>query len=139
MNRKLLLLTLRIRAWKRRRDLFMQYLAYHYYAFCHKTPRRNSCLSGDAWVQEKLNGNREVFVDMFRMPRFVFRKLLDILVSQGELEASHSVKPEEQLCTLLAIVQLVQIFKNVSSEQGHNHVLSSPSLACNQENGIKIH
>ncbi|KAH9151365.1 hypothetical protein LEN26_003875 [Aphanomyces euteiches] len=101
MHRRLFLLVIRLRAWKTRQDLFLQYAAYHYYAFCHKTPKRSSQLTGSQWVQEKLRGNHDVFVEMFRMPRYVFRSLAKELMEIGALSDSPHVSAEEQLCMFL--------------------------------------
>ncbi|KAH9159237.1 hypothetical protein LEN26_002441, partial [Aphanomyces euteiches] len=75
VDRKLVVMFVRLWVKVRRRDLLMKYMFYHQRAFMCKIPKRVSVLTGAAWIIDMLEGNEEAFVENFRMPRSIFAAL----------------------------------------------------------------
>ncbi|ETV90755.1 hypothetical protein H310_14493 [Aphanomyces invadans] len=101
MDQRIWLLLLRLRIRKRRHMAMMQYMMYHYIAYVLKTPKRDSCLSGEMWINERMRGNHDAFVETFRMPRFVFCALLHTVITTGGISDSKYITAKEQLCMFL--------------------------------------
>ncbi|KAH9071565.1 hypothetical protein EDB83DRAFT_2170928, partial [Lactarius deliciosus] len=66
-----------------------------------KTPMYDSALSGQAWLQELLNGHSLRFYDNIGMSKHVFLKLLHELQMHAGLRDSKHVTKEEQLAIFL--------------------------------------
>ena len=66
-----------------------------------KNLENTSKLSGQAWVEELLEGHAGRFHMQFRMNKHVFLKLLDELKVRAGLAPTRWVSPEEQLAIFL--------------------------------------
>ena len=97
VNRRHILWFVRLWFKARRRNILLHYARYHHIAFVHKSPKRTSILSGDAWMREKLLGSEEAFVENFRMPRDIFLSLADDLIQHGGLKETDNIQAFEQL------------------------------------------
>ena len=63
----------------------------YYYKYMHKEPCMTSSQTGEAWMNEVLNGNPIRSVNAFRMHPNVFLKLC------GELESSYGLKSSDKM------------------------------------------
>ncbi|KAI1783937.1 hypothetical protein LXA43DRAFT_865040, partial [Ganoderma leucocontextum] len=66
-----------------------------------KTPMHTSILSGQAWVDELLNGHELRFSNQFVMEKFVFKRLIATLRKQAGWGGSEHVSAEEKLAIFL--------------------------------------
>jgi hypothetical protein len=66
-----------------------------------RTPRNTSRLTGQAWVEELLQGHPLRFYDNMTMNRHVFRQLLQALIVKVGLGDTKHVTLEEQLAICL--------------------------------------
>ncbi|PWA34356.1 hypothetical protein CTI12_AA619930 [Artemisia annua] len=74
--------------------------AAYYYKYMYKEPCMTSPQTGEAWMNEVLNGHHIRSVNAFRMHSHVFLKLC------GELESRHGLKPSDRM----TVVEKVGIF-----------------------------
>ena len=66
-------------------------MMYHYQAYVHKTPKRQSILTGPEYVNEVLTGNPALAIENFRMSVDVFHLLKRKLVELGGLKPRRRV------------------------------------------------
>lgn len=66
-----------------------------------KTPMHTSILSGQAWVNELLDGHDVRFSNQFAMEKFVFRRLIATLRNKAGWGGSKHVSAEEKLAIFL--------------------------------------
>ncbi len=66
--------------------------------------RNTSALSGEAWVQEKLSGDRKRFQERALMPRSTFKRLVWIIETRGLLERSTTLSVSGKLMLLLYLL-----------------------------------
>jgi hypothetical protein len=78
-----------------------------------KTPMYDSALSGEAWLQELLNGHPVRFHDNVGMSKHVFQKLVHELQMYAGLEDSKHVTKEEQLAIFLCLCQMGAVTCNI--------------------------
>lgn len=78
-----------------------------------KRPMYNSALSGQAWLQELLNGHPVRFHDTIGMSKHVFWKLLHELRVYAGLEDSKHVTKEEQLAIFLYLCRTGAVTRDV--------------------------
>ena len=100
-------------------------VAAYYYKYMYKEPCMTSPQTGEAWMNEVLNGHHICSVNAFRMHSHVFLKLC------GELESRHGLKSSDRM----TVVEKVGIFvytlalgvlnRDVSE---HFHALERPSV-----------
>jgi hypothetical protein len=65
------------------------------------TPKRNSILTGQLWLQELLNGHFERFQEQLGLSRHAFRKLSHELQQDHGLKDSRHITADEQLAIFL--------------------------------------
>ncbi|XP_073140316.1 uncharacterized protein [Henckelia pumila] len=77
---------------------------YHYYNGITRQPSRVMSPKGSGFMTEVLNGDDDLFREMFRMDKHVFHKLSDTLRQRGMLRDTVGVMIEEQLAIFLNVV-----------------------------------
>ncbi|CAH9131108.1 unnamed protein product [Cuscuta epithymum] len=73
------------------------FIASHYYKHMYKEPCMASALSGEAWMQEVLNGHPIRCVNAFRMSPDLFARLCKDLQSKYDLTSSDKITIEEKV------------------------------------------
>jgi hypothetical protein len=81
-----------------------------------KTPMYDSKLSGEAWVQELLNGHPGQFHDNLGMSKHVFQKLIHKLQMYAGLDDSKHIMKEEQVAILLHLCQTGGVTHNIREQ-----------------------
>lgn len=77
---------------------------YSYYGSLNRQPRCSSSGSGSGFMTEVLEGDDDLFKEMFRMDKHVFHKLCGTLRQRGMLRDTAGVMIEEQLAIFLKVI-----------------------------------
>ncbi|KAF6156991.1 hypothetical protein GIB67_039752 [Kingdonia uniflora] len=100
--------------------------ASHYYEnHISKEPCRNSKLTGKEYIAELVDGNHVRMYENLRMDKLVFKKLFDIITTEGSLRDTRGVSVDEQVGMFLYTIGHDECNRIVQERYQHSREIVS--------------